>query len=55
MLLKRESDCPGYTASSIEQTKVRLTADLTLAGEQCNIHGKDVRDLKFIAEYQTGG
>jgi hypothetical protein len=51
--LKR-ADCPGYKASNVRQTDNSVTADLTLAGSECNIYGKDLKDLKFVAEYQTG-
>jgi len=46
-------DCPGYKASNVERTDGGLRADLTLAGPECNIYGKDLHDLKFVAEYQT--
>lgn len=47
-------DCPGYRASNIEETGSGLTADLTLAGDACNIYGEDIENLKLIVEYQTG-
>ena len=58
-LLRRDeasdlSQCPGYTASNIQQTSSGLTADLTLAGEPCNVYGTDLRDLTLTVEYQTG-
>jgi alpha-glucosidase len=31
-----------------------LTADLTLAGEPCNIYGTDIEHLRLEVEYQTG-
>lgn len=46
-------DCPGYKASNVEETQTGLTADLTLAGEACNVYGDDLRDLKLVVEYQT--
>ena len=46
--------CPGYTASNVKQTANSLTADLTLAGEACNVFGEDIQDLKLLVEYQTG-
>ncbi|KAF2743398.1 glycoside hydrolase family 31 protein, partial [Sporormia fimetaria CBS 119925] len=49
----RRNDCPGYKASNVRRTDNSITADLTLAGTECNIHGQDLRDLKFLAEYQT--
>jgi alpha-glucosidase len=51
--LKR-ADCPGYKASNVQQTDNGLTADLALAGSECNIHGKDLKELRFLAEVQTG-
>jgi alpha-glucosidase len=47
-------ECPGYKASNIEETEFGLTADLTLAGQPCDIFGTDIEDLKLIVEYQTG-
>ncbi|KAI0204191.1 glycosyl hydrolases family 31-domain-containing protein [Astrocystis sublimbata] len=46
-------DYPGYTATNVVETSSRLTADLTLAGEACNIYGTDIKDLKLLVEYQT--
>lgn len=54
MPLKRETDCPGYKASNVQRTDGSVSADLTLAGSECNIYGTDLKDLKFVAEYQTG-
>jgi hypothetical protein len=48
------TDCPGYSASNVETTDGGMTADLTLAGDACNAYGKDLHDLKFMVEYQTG-
>jgi hypothetical protein len=47
-------ECPGYIASNIQSTASSLTADLHLAGPECNIYGNDLKDLCFKAEYQTG-
>ncbi|KAM0550702.1 hypothetical protein ACHAPJ_008767 [Fusarium lateritium] len=46
-------DCPGYKASNVKDTASGLTADLTLAGETCDVYGKDLVDLKLAVEYQT--
>ncbi|KAL6703672.1 hypothetical protein ACN47E_009446 [Coniothyrium glycines] len=46
--------CPGYAASNVETTDSGLTADLTLAGDACNIYSDDIKDLKLVVEYQTG-
>jgi alpha-glucosidase len=59
-LAKRQSgsasidDCPGYTASNVQDDGGRVTADLALAGEACNVYGTDLTDLKLEVEYQTG-
>jgi alpha-glucosidase len=52
--LKRADSCPGYKASNVQQSDSSLTADLTLAGTACNTYGKDLQDLKFSAQWQTG-
>jgi alpha-glucosidase len=52
--LKRADSCPGYKASNVQRSDSSLTADLTLAGTACNIHGQDLQDLKFSAQWQTG-
>ena len=45
--------CPGYAASNVVKTDSSLTADLTLAGEACNVYSDDIKDLKLVVEYQT--
>ncbi|KAI6477351.1 hypothetical protein MCOR04_009721 [Pyricularia oryzae] len=45
--------CPGYVASNVEETSSSLTADLKLAGEACNVYGRDLAELKLLVEYQT--
>jgi alpha-glucosidase len=52
--LKRADSCPGYKASNVQRSDNSLTADLTLAGTACNTYGKDLQDLKFSAQWQTG-
>jgi alpha-glucosidase len=52
--LKRADSCPGYKASNVQRSESSLTADLTLVGTPCNIHGKDLLNLKFSAQWQTG-
>lgn len=49
-----DSTCPGYRASGITTTANGLTAQLTLAGNPCNIYGNDIEDLTLTVEYQTG-
>lgn len=54
-LLDRRADaCPGYKASNVKKIDGGITADLSLAGTACNVYGNDLKDLKFVAEYQTG-
>ncbi|KAI1778152.1 glycoside hydrolase family 31 protein [Hypoxylon cercidicola] len=45
--------CPGYTASNVVKTASGLTADLTLAGEACNVYGADLQDLTLEVSYDT--
>lgn len=49
-----QENCPGYTATNVQQTSAGLTADLTLAGEACNVYGTDLVNLTLTVEYQTG-
>ncbi|KAF2867601.1 alpha-glucosidase [Massariosphaeria phaeospora] len=51
--LKRADECPGYKASNVQRSDNGFTADLSLAGSGCNLHGEDLKDLKFLVEYQT--
>jgi alpha-glucosidase len=57
-LAKRQSSsldaCPGYSASNVQNDGSRVTADLALAGEACNVYGEDLTDLRLEVEYQTG-
>ncbi|KAK3656414.1 hypothetical protein LTR56_003117 [Elasticomyces elasticus] len=45
--------CPGYIASSIEETTTGLTADLALAGPACSAYGNDIKDLTLSVQYQS--
>jgi alpha-glucosidase len=45
--------CPGYKASNVARTPHGLTADLSLAGEACNVYGIDVDALRLTVEYQS--
>ncbi|KAI0179275.1 glycoside hydrolase family 31 protein [Hypoxylon sp. FL1284] len=45
--------CPGYTASNVVTTASGLTADLTLAGDACNVYGTDLQDLTLEVSYET--
>jgi hypothetical protein len=51
---KSLADCSGYKASNIERVDGWLRADLTLVGDGCGVYGKDLVDLKFFANWQTG-
>ncbi|KAJ5099962.1 Glycoside hydrolase family 31 [Penicillium argentinense] len=46
-------ECPGYTATNVNQQGSTLTADLTLAGDHCDSYGTDLENLKLLVEYQT--
>ena len=45
--------CPGYKASNVEKTTGKITADLTLAGDSCNLYGTDLENLRLLVEYQS--
>jgi alpha-glucosidase len=45
--------CPGYKASDIVRTPFGLTAQLTLAGDACNVYGNDVEYLDLTVEFQS--
>ena len=45
--------CPGYTAYNVAESSCGLTADLTLAGEACNVYGNEIEDLSLVVEYQS--
>ncbi|KAI2783821.1 glycoside hydrolase family 31 protein [Daldinia loculata] len=45
--------CPGYVASNVKNTSNGFTADLTLAGEACNVYGTDIEALSLTVEYQA--
>ncbi|GAP91178.2 putative glycoside hydrolase family 31 protein [Rosellinia necatrix] len=47
------SACPGYTASKVKTTASGLVADLTLAGEACDVYGTDLKDLILEVSYDT--
>ena len=49
------STCPGYTATNVKTTSTGLTADLSLAGDACNVYGTDLENLTLTVEYQAGG
>jgi alpha-glucosidase len=45
--------CPGYTASNVRTDGGQLNADLTLAGEACNVFGEDLQNLSLSITYET--
>lgn len=47
------ASCPGYSLSSLSQTKSGLTAKLNLAGAECNAFGQDVANLTIQVTYET--
>jgi len=48
------TQCPGYQAKNVVQTGSGLVADLTLAGDACNLYSNDIANLRLTVEYQTG-
>ncbi|PIL31234.1 hypothetical protein GSI_05932 [Ganoderma sinense ZZ0214-1] len=50
---KNVSSCPGYTLSSLQETKNGLTAKLDLAGAACNAYGHDIANLTLEVTYDT--
>jgi len=52
--LNAQTLCPGYKASNVfTQNANRLYADLTLAGQACNVYGFDIPRLVLEVEYQN--
>ena len=45
--------CPGYNAVNVKTTGGKLTADLTLAGQGCNVFGPDIQKLHLDVDYET--
>lgn len=45
--------CPGYKGSNVQETERKITADLTIAGQACNVYGNDIADLTLTVEYQS--
>lgn len=48
------ADCPGYSVSNIDEHAAGVTADLTLAGEACNVYGDDIKELTLEVTYESG-
>ncbi|KAI1806571.1 glycoside hydrolase family 31 protein [Daldinia bambusicola] len=51
--INAQTVCPGYVASNVKNTTNGFTADLTLAGEACNVYGTDIEALSLTVEYQA--
>ena len=45
--------CPGYAAKNVVNLGHKLTADLVLRGEACNVFGTDIEKLKLEVTYET--
>lgn len=45
--------CPGYKATHVVTNGPALSAELTLAGEACNVYGPDVEKLTLDVTYET--
>jgi alpha-glucosidase len=47
----------GYVIAApaplVKKTDSSITADLTLAGDACDVYSADLKDLKLLVEYQT--
>lgn len=46
--------CPGYRVTNVHSGPSYLIADLTLAGNNCNLYSEDITNLRLTVEYQTG-
>ncbi|KAL4872901.1 hypothetical protein BDV12DRAFT_112743 [Aspergillus spectabilis] len=47
-----QSVCPGYKASNVQQATDGFSANIELAGAQCNVYGTDVDSLTLKVEFQ---
>lgn len=45
--------CPGYKASNVAENDHGFTADLTIAGANCQAFGNDIADLILEVSYQA--
>jgi alpha-glucosidase len=52
-LNKTVESCPGYKATNVQTNGSKLSADLVLAGQACNVYGEDVQKLKLEVQYET--
>lgn len=48
------TDCPGYRVGHVSSTPSAVSAELTLAGEACNVYRDDLRNLILEVTYETG-
>lgn len=46
-------ECPGYKASNVAENGHGFTADLTIAGNNCQAYGNDIADLTLEVSYQA--
>lgn len=47
--------CPGYQATNVKKSHGSIvSADLTLAGDACNVYGTDLNNLVLQVDYETG-
>lgn len=47
-------ECPGYKVVNVREQGHSFEADLTIAGDHCDVYGTDLENLKLFVEYQTG-
>jgi alpha-glucosidase len=47
--------CPGYKASNVVNGTQGFTANLTIAGTNCQAYGNDIADLTLEVSYQAKG
>ncbi|EME46003.1 glycoside hydrolase family 31 protein [Dothistroma septosporum NZE10] len=52
-LVNDAQKCPGYKALNHKDTAQGFTADLTIAGANCQAFGNDISDLQLEVQYQT--
>lgn len=45
--------CPGYKASNVTENSHGFTADLAIAGAECQAFGNDIADLTLEISYQA--
>ncbi|CDO71936.1 Glycoside Hydrolase Family 31 protein [Trametes cinnabarina] len=45
--------CPGYKAKNVSTLGPKLTAELVLAGQPCNVYGTDIEKLALEVTYES--